>query len=267
MDLNTVEEVLHPRTRIDMPQPQFGDAYLAGGTWVFSEPQLRLRRLIDLTALDWPPLTHTETGMEIAGTCTLAALEAFDVPPDWKAAALFALCCRALVGSFKIRGQATVGGNICLALPAAPMVALAVALHAECMIWRADSATQLVPALQMIIGAQTTILQAGDVLRSLTMPKVMLRRRAAYRQVSLTPLGRSAALLIGTSSDDTVELTITASVAIPCRIILPLRCTAGERTDRIDAAVPVWYDDVHGRPAWRRHVTQLLAAEICEELA
>jgi hypothetical protein len=35
----------------------------------------------------------------------------------------------------------------------------------------------------------------------------------------------------------------------------------------IEAAVPAWYDDVHGLPAWRRHVTLLLAEQVRTELA
>jgi hypothetical protein len=35
---------------------------------------------------------------------------------------------------------------------------------------------------------------------------------------------------------------------------------------RIDEAVPVWFDDVHGRPAWRRRMTHILTAELCMAL-
>ena len=48
MDLNTIKEVAHPRTRDQLPVWTAGDAWLAGGTWLFSEPQAHLTRLIDL---------------------------------------------------------------------------------------------------------------------------------------------------------------------------------------------------------------------------
>src|SRR6202046_266815 len=51
-----------------------GDAWLGGGTWLFSQPQPRLRRLLDLHAFGWPPLTETEDGLSIAASCTLAQL-------------------------------------------------------------------------------------------------------------------------------------------------------------------------------------------------
>ena len=48
MDLNTITEVARPRNRSEMSAWSTGDAWLAGGTWLFSEPQPALSRLIDL---------------------------------------------------------------------------------------------------------------------------------------------------------------------------------------------------------------------------
>ncbi len=55
----------------------------------------------------------------------------------------------------------------------------------------------------------------------------------------------------------------------------PVQCSFADLPDAaalraaIEAAIPEggWYDDVHGAPDWRRHVTGLLAEEIREELA
>src|SRR6202048_5368690 len=86
MYLNTNIEVAHPRTRAQLPVWTAGDAWLAGGTWLFSEPQSDLKRLIDLTDLKWPALTIGETELSIAATCTVAQLDAFACPPEWLAA-------------------------------------------------------------------------------------------------------------------------------------------------------------------------------------
>ena len=260
MDLNTVEEVLRPRGREAMPAFADGDAYLAGGTWLFSEPQTGLRRIVDLTALGWPALERTDDGLVVGATCTLAELEAFEAPAAWIAADVIGRCCRALLGSFKIRRLATVGGNLCLALPASPMAALATALDGACTVWAPGGAQREVPAIELITGASRTCLAPGEVLRSVTLPEAALRRRCAFRQTSLTPLGRSAALLIGTRDAQGLALTITGSVARPVRLRDP-------SPEAIDAAIPRWHDDVHGAPAWRRRVTHLLAAEIAAELA
>jgi len=267
VDLNTVTEVLRPPTRAALPRWTEGDAFLAGGTWIFSEPQPGLRRLVDLTELGWMPLTKRETGLEVAATCTLATLEAFEPPGDWQAAPVIGQCCRALLGSFKIRRVATVGGNLCLALPAAPMAALAVALHGVCSIWNAAGGARELPALDLITGAGQTSLGQGDVLRSVLLSAEVLRRPAAFRQMSLTTLGRSAALLIGTRVEAAVELTITAAVARPVRLLVPASATPAELSDAIDGSVRSWYDDLHGRPDWRRRITQLMASEIFRELS
>jgi CO/xanthine dehydrogenase FAD-binding subunit len=267
MDLHTVTHVICPRARAAIPALGPHDAYLAGGTWLFSEPQTHLSRLVDLTSLRWPPLEHSHAGLAIAATCTLAELAAFEPPAAWHAAPLIRQCCRALLGSVKKQRTATFGGNLCLALPAAPMAALAVALHGTCTIWAANGGEYTLPARQFITGAQDTALRHGDILRAVQVAAAALCRRAAFRQMSLTPLGRSAALLIGTREGDHIDLTITAAVAQPLQITVPAGVAQTTLAETIDHAVPAWYDDVHGRPAWRRRITHILAADICAELA
>jgi CO/xanthine dehydrogenase FAD-binding subunit len=266
MDLNTVEQVVRPAERSAIPPFQAGDAFLAGGTWLYSEPQVGCRRLIDLTALGWPTLVCSEAGLHIAATCSLATLEQAAFPRAWLAASVVPQCCQALLGSFKIRRAATVGGNLCLALPAAPMAALAVALNGTCTIWTRDGRERILPASQLITDNQHTALMAGEILREVFLPASALRLRAAFRQMSLTALGRSAALLIGILDDRSVHLTITAAVKCPIRLTFAADLPVIEMAEAIDAAVPEWFDDVHGAPAWRRRITHVLAKEILHEL-
>ena len=112
MDLNTITEVAHPRSRERLPLWTAGDAWLAGGTFLFSEPQAHLARLIDLTDLKWPALSVGETALTIAATCTVAQLDGLVGPPDWIASPLINQCCRAFLASFKIWKTATVGGKL-----------------------------------------------------------------------------------------------------------------------------------------------------------
>src|ERR1017187_10074019 len=74
MDLNTIKEVVRPQKREQLPVWTAGDAWLAGGTWLFSEPQVHLTRLIDLADFKWPALTIGDTHLTIATTCTVAQL-------------------------------------------------------------------------------------------------------------------------------------------------------------------------------------------------
>lgn len=74
MDLNTVEMVSVPTRRDELWPLGPSDAILAGGTWLFSEPQVGLRRLVNITRLGWQPIEVDASGIELAATCTLAEL-------------------------------------------------------------------------------------------------------------------------------------------------------------------------------------------------
>jgi CO/xanthine dehydrogenase FAD-binding subunit len=268
MDLATVTSHRVARGREDLVLAP-GEALLAGGTWLFSEPQPALSRLVDLTALGWEPAVISPSGLRLAATCTFAQLAALELPPHWIAAPLLRQCCDALLGSFKIWNAATMGGNLCLALPAGPMAALATALDGICEIWTPDGGTRQLPAAGFVLGPQRNALAHGEILRALDIPAAALLRRTLLRHASLSPLGRSAALLIGTlAPDNSFALTVTASTSRPVRLSFPAVPEPGELRARIAAEIPqgLIVDDVHGRPDWRRHMTFLLAEEIRHEL-
>ena len=268
MDLNTISAIVPLETRAGTSAWKPGSAWLAGGTWLFSEPQPSLDTLLDLSRLTWPPLVASEAGLQIAATCTLAELNAYMPAPGATALDLIPLCCNALLGSFKIWNMATVGGNICLALPAAPMIALTVALEGVAVIWMPDGGERSIPIVEFVRGSQETALEPGELLRAIDLPARMFSRRAVLRKASLTALGRSAALLIGTRDRDCFGLTITASTRRPIRLDFSRPPTPEQLADAIGNAVPptLYHDDVHGRPSWRRHLTFVLAEEIRAEL-
>ncbi|MDB5604320.1 MAG: Xanthine dehydrogenase binding subunit [Bradyrhizobium sp.] len=269
MDLNTVTEVARPQTRAQLPVWAAGDAWLAGGTWLFSEPQVHLTRLIDLTDFKWPALTIGDTKLTIAATCTVAQLDALICPPEWIASPLINQCCRAFLASFKIWKTATVGGNLCMSLPAGPMIALTAALDGVCAIWKADGSEQKIDVVDFVIGNQRNVLAPGDLLRQIDIPLAALKRRSAFRQISLTPVGRSAALLIGSlSSDGALALTVTASTARPVRLSFAGIPQASQLCEAIQDQIPdgLYHNDIHGKPAWRKHMTLRLAEEIRDEL-
>jgi CO/xanthine dehydrogenase FAD-binding subunit len=271
MDLNTITEVARPRQRGDLPAWRDGDAWLGGGTWLFSEPQVRLKRLIDVAALGWPALRMSPIGLEIAATCTIAELNATVLPVEWIAAPLIDRCCRSFLASFKIWNTATVGGNICMSLPAGPMISLTAALEGVCAIWAADGSERKVPVADFVTGPQQNGLKPGELLRRIDIPASALIRRAAFRQISLARIGRSGALLIGTLDPPTGEfvLTVTASTPRPIKFSFNALPSADELRARIEREIPpsLYYDDIHGLPAWRRHMTLYFAQEIREELA
>jgi CO/xanthine dehydrogenase FAD-binding subunit len=269
MDLNTITEIARPRRRTELPAWKAGDAWLAGGTWLYSEPQPSLSRLIDIVDFGWTALQITEQGLQIATTCKIAELDGATFPSHWAATPLFNQCCRSFLASFKIWNAATVGGNLCMALPAGPMIALTAALDGSCTIWTPAGDERHVAVMDFVLGPQRNALLPGELLRSIALPLAALRRRTAFRQISLAPLGRSAALLIGTLSPDdgTFALTVTASTPRPVRLSFSSLPTRDALRERLEAGIRHYYNDVHGAPAWRRHMTLQFAEEIRRDLA
>ena len=243
-----------------------GDAWLAGGTWLFSEPRPKVSRLLDLTAFGWRPLVASATGLEVAATCTLAELLTWPAPAEWAAWPLVRACGDALRASFKVANAATVGGNLCLGLPAGALISLVTALDGTVTIWSPTGPPRDVPALEFVIGPQLTALAAGELLRAVRLPVAALREPVAFRRAALAEHGRSAAVVIGRRLGADLAVTITAATPRPVRVLVPAGAPAELVHRTVDDAVPGWHDDVHGDPRWRRAMTLRLATEVVTEL-
>jgi len=270
MNLNTITAVKRPRTAEEIGAWQDGYAWLAGGTWLFSEPQVTTHTLIDLQRLNWPALQSTQRGLEIAATCTIAELYAFQPPETWPSGALIGECCRSFLASFKVWNEATVGGNICMSLPAGPMISLAVALEATYTLWPRDGEPRHLAAADFTTGNHRNALAPGELLRSIHLPVGALSKPFAFRRESITNIGRSEVLLIGTTSPEERDLllTITAATVRPVQLRFESIPTAAALREAIDAAVPaaLYLDDPNGSPQHRRHLTYHFAEQIRGEL-
>jgi CO/xanthine dehydrogenase FAD-binding subunit len=273
MDLNTITEVLRPASAEAVTKWENDFAWLAGGTWLFSEPQIHIHTLIDLETLKWPSLQASQDGLEIAATCKIVELDQFveKAPSDWTAAPLFRDCCRSFLASFKIWNEATVGGNICMSLPAGPMISLTAALEGICTLWPRSGKPREIPMIEFVTGNHANVLAPGELLRSIYLPATALKKSFAFRRFSLTHLGRSDVLLIGTKDREkgTVVLTITAATLRPVQFQFRNTPTAEELKQAIDDAVPfsLYLDDTHGSPPHRKHLTYYFAEQIREELS
>jgi CO/xanthine dehydrogenase FAD-binding subunit len=271
MNLDSIMEVRRPAAADEIADWRKGHAWLAGGTWLFSEPQLPTDTLIDLHDLGWPALRELSEGLEVSATCTIADLCHFDAPAHWTAAELFRECSNALLASFKIWNAATVGGNICMSLPAGAMISLSVALEASYTLWPRHAPARKVAAVDFVTGDHANILQPGELLRSIHLPFAALSKRYAMRHASLTRLGRSAALIIGTQDRAAGDLllTITAATPRPVQLRFDRSPSAQELRRALDERIPVdgFFADVHGSAAYKRHLTYQFSEQIRLELA
>jgi CO/xanthine dehydrogenase FAD-binding subunit len=285
LDLNTVTDFI-PATDATW---RAGDAWLGGGTWLFSVPQPKLTRLIDLQAFGWTPVAEAADGVLVAATCTMAQLASWQPGRAGyaDAAVLARQCCHALLGSFKVHNAATVGGNICLSLPAGPMTSFASALDGVALLRGPDGRCRRIPVEDFVTGDGRNQLRPGELLTHLSLPAHALTARVAFRQLSLSPVGRSAVLVIGrraTAASATAHdtegsgatarpttaratvVTVTASTPRPVKLRFPARPMPAEVEAALDAAEPQWLDDVHGSAPWRAAMTRRLIAEVLEEL-
>ncbi|WP_423921616.1 FAD binding domain-containing protein [Frigoribacterium sp. 2-23] len=268
MDLITVREIRVPRDRSGLVFGP-GEHPLGGGTWLFSEPQPGLTGLVDLTTLGWTPLEVDRDAdrLTVAATCTIAELTRLPAEADWLAHPLIGQCANSLLASFKIWNTATVGGNIATSLPAGPMTSLMAALDATALVWTADGGERHLPVSDFVTGVRQNALGHGDVLRALEVPLASLRSRTAFRRIALSELGRSGTLVIGrVAADGELVITVTAGTPRPVQLSFAELPSA----DALETAllrVDDWYDDPHGAPDWRRHVSTLFAHEIRDELA
>lgn len=272
MDLNTVEAVVPTADPDDF---RAGDAWLAGGTVLFSEGSRALTRLLDLTSARWTPIVVRGDGIECAATCTIAQLHALPddpaVPPAWTAMGLVRPACDSFVASFKIWNLSTMGGNIATSLPAGPVISLCSALDASLEIHGPGGTTRREAVADFVLGDGANSLQPGELIRSIFIPAHALRSRTAFRRLSLTNLGRTGVMAIGRVDEDGLfTLCISGSTTRP-RI---LRFGPGEHLspsgllESIDESIaPVdYHDDNHGRPTWRRAMTRRLGVEVLHEL-
>jgi CO/xanthine dehydrogenase FAD-binding subunit len=158
-----------------------------------------------------------------------------------------------------------------MSLPAGAMISLTALLEGIYTLWPRSGNPRKVSALDFVTGNHKNVLQPGELLRSIHLPAEALTKRFAFRRSSLTHLGRSAALVIGTSSTskNDLTLTITASTSRPIQIKFDRMPSSDEMCHAIETQVAQeeWFGDVHGSARYKRHLTYYYAVQIREELA
>ena len=194
MDLNTVETMSTPTSRDELWPLGPGDAVLAGGTWLFSEPQPHLRRLVDLTsarlAADHRDRQRDRARGDLhAGRGVGAVDPVAGRPPEWAAAPLLPPVLHRAAGVVQDLATATVGGNVCLSFPAGAMISLRSALDGELRCGAPTAATTGCRSPSSSRVRPPTSSAGGDVLRSVHLPAAALRARTGVPQAGAFAAG------------------------------------------------------------------------------
>lgn len=261
MDLYSVETYLRPTTLQEVDwQP--GWTWLAGGTWIFNEPQSQVKTLVDLQPLNWSELEVTPHGLGIGAMCIQNQLLQFSFPDSWTATEALKDAVRELA-SFKVSHAATVGGNLCLALPASTFAPVMVALEASYEIWRSPDESDQVDAVNFQTAPQQTILQPGDVLRRMWIPKQNLEGwRTSFKRIALSTAGYALSIVVVAYNPATqkVRWGIGASVPTPCLVECDRPPSTEEIGTILDAHIPHtdYLEDERASADYRRHITQVL---------
>lgn len=274
MDITTIRDFRAARTEADLALTP-GETFMAGGTWLMSEPQPATTGFVDLTTMGWPDLEITDAGLRIGATCTIARLVRWaqqEAPAPWTAAPLAVDAANALLASFKIWNTATVGGNVCRSFAAAGMVSLSVALDGVAVIWtpEPDAAGVFVerrePVADIVVGNGVNTLARGEILRAIEIPDSALRSQAVLKKIALAEHGRSGAVVTGRiDPDGSAVFAVTAATAAPTVWRFPH--LPGEPTlTHAVADASGYYTDPLGAADWRRGVSVELARRVRTQL-
>lgn len=151
---------------------------LAGGTdlMVGASADLGPGPVLDISRVaELKGITQDGDSIVIGGGVTWSELVAADLPHGFdglKAAALE-------VGSIQIQNRGTIAGNLCNASPAADGVPPLLTLDAALEI-RASGARRLLPVGDFITGNRKTLLQPGELVTAILIPRKLADGRSAF---------------------------------------------------------------------------------------
>jgi CO/xanthine dehydrogenase FAD-binding subunit len=266
MDLHTVETYLRPTDLASLQDWNSGWAWLAGGTWLFSEPQLTLHTLVDLEPLGWSEIEQNEDRLGIGATCTFTQLLNYPWPEEWLAIAALKTAISALAASFKVTHMATIGGNLCLALAVGVMAPLMVLLDATYEIWSPTASPRYIPAKNFQLGVQKTALQPSEVLRCVWIPTASLGWQTSVQRFGIAATDPALSIVMVAYSPETsaIRLSLGACVAVPCLIEFSQFPTAEQLAEAL-AAID-WLQDLRASAEHRQQVTEVLIRRALQEI-
>ncbi len=171
-----------------------------------------------------------------------------------------------------IRNVATVGGNIMSAVPCADLPPILMAMHAEVEVWSCDGIRRI-PLDAFFAGPRRTLLQDGEILIAVIVPKPPIGFGAAYERFGLRegnaiPVASVAAglQLDGRGKITEARLVLGAVAPIPKMVADAGRILVGRPADEgtfgkaarfaREAAQPI--SDVRGTAQFRLDLVEVL---------
>ncbi len=258
MDLHNIETYLRPTDLEVVQNWNQGWAWLAGGTWLFSEPQPHLNTLVDLEPLGWTEIEFDGEQLAIGATCTFSQLLNYPWSEEWKAIAALKSAISALAASFKVTHLATIGGNLCLALAVGVMAPVMILLDATYEIWSPNAAPRYVAASTFQLGIQKTVLQPGEVLRRIWISRSSLLWHSAFQRMGIAATDPALSLVAVACNPETTAIRISLGACVPAPHLLefPHKPTKEQVVDAL--ATVNWLEDARASASYRQQVTKVL---------
>ncbi|MFQ3584495.1 MAG: FAD binding domain-containing protein [Cyanobacteriota bacterium] len=268
MDLHHLQTYLRPQQLAELSRWDPSWNWLAGGTWLFSQPQPHLRGLVDLHPLGWNELEIGTEGLKIGATCTFAQLLQQDWPADWPG--IRALCDGiASLASFKVAHLATVGGNLCLALTVGVMAPVLIALEATYTLVNLQGSQRQIPAHHFQTGPQQTLLQAGEALRHIWIPAQRLRGPSSFQRLGLTQTDPALVIVVGSRDPDCGDYRfgLNAAVSSPQLVQFGSRPSPEQIRSLLAEQVQGWMSDFRASALYRQHMSEVLIRRALTDLS
>ncbi|MBW4668931.1 MAG: FAD binding domain-containing protein [Cyanomargarita calcarea GSE-NOS-MK-12-04C] len=220
MDLPNIEAYLRPKDIENITEWSENWAWLAGGTWLFSEPQPHLVTLVDMQSLGWSKIEIEGDNLVIGATCPLIKLLEHSWLPEWTAIAGLKSAVSALAASLKVINMATVGGNICLALSVGTLAPVMVTLGANYEILNLKGELRQVGASSFQIGFKKTILQPGEVLRRVLIPLENLKWKVSYQRFSFGASDPAYSIVVSAYNPKKQKFRVAIGASVVAPILL-----------------------------------------------
>lgn len=250
-----------------------GAKVIAGGTDLVVDLKYRRavpRALVDISELSELRFVKVSGGhLEIGSAVTLQELAESGVIREF-----LPLLAEAIesIGSWQIRNLATIGGNVCNASPAADSVPPLLAYDAELELVSLDG-PRVVPLERFFVGPKKTVLERGEILRSIRVPLNWQRFGWSFIKIGRTSFDLakvSVAVLLrvedGRLSD--VRVALGAVAPTPVRARATEKSIAGMSVERaaalaselvVDEIAPI--SDVRSTAWYRLHTARALVRE------
>lgn len=255
---------------------------LAGGTDIIV--QLREGHRTADVVLDVkkiPELRQIETGSD--GSLTIgAAVPCWQLYTDASSAAHCGALVDAtrIIGGWQIQSRASVGGNLCNSSPAADSISPLIVSKATALIY-GPAGTREIPVAEFCTGPGRNILERGELLTGIRIPKPPAESGSAYQrfiprnEMDIAVAGAATWVKLDPAGETIEEARIALAAVAPTPVIAqeagnwlagqPATQETFERAGELAKQVANPIDDMRGTAEYRVHLASVLTRRTLEK--